>query len=84
MVHVPKLTQRALQRLLGRNVLRLREEQGLSQEELAEASGLSVRNLQRLEVGEVNANLVTIVSLANALGVDPVVLLAPAPKRVKE
>src|SRR5205085_404303 len=51
---------------------RFRRAKGLTQEELAERSGLSVRTIRRLETGEsVNPQLDTVRLLADALGLTP-------------
>ena len=53
------------------NVKRLREKSGLTQEQLAENSGLSLRTVQRMEGAEVTPRSDTIIMLANALNVSP-------------
>ena len=58
-----------LQRILGRNVRRLREAKGLSQEELAHASGIHVTYLSGVENGRRNITVAVLERLANALGV---------------
>ena len=70
-----------LKRTLSRNVLRLRQAAGMSHAELAEASGVSVRTLRRIENGEVDTTLRMIVALGNGLGVDPGTLVAERPER---
>lgn len=52
---------------LGRIILRLREEAGLSQETLAERSGVPVDELQRIEAGVVDADWGTLRHLARGL-----------------
>ena len=55
---------------LGASVRRLRKQRGLSQEELAEAAGLSRRELGRIERGEVEAPRPdTVEQIADAFGV---------------
>lgn len=66
---------RQLQRRLAVNIRLLRRARNLSQEELSSATGLAVRHLQKVEAGEVNVTLRTLVSLAGALDVDPQDLL---------
>ena len=47
---------------------------GLTQKELSEASGVNIRQIQRVELGEANAGNLTarnLIALAEVLGVDP-------------
>lgn len=60
------------------NVRRLRQRRHLTQEELAEAAGLDARYVQRVERGEVNMRLETLVRLAAPLGETPARLLRKA------
>ena len=62
--------------LLGRNVARLRQARGLTQEELAERAGFSQQYLSGLERGARNPTLGTIYEVARALGVSHLDLLA--------
>jgi len=66
-------------RFIGANVQRWRVRRDLTQEKLAEVVGLDARFLRRVERGTVNLRFDTIVRLADALGVEPGVLL----RRVK-
>lgn len=61
--------------LVGRNVKRLREKLGLTQEELAEKSGFSQQYLSDLERGRRNPTIVSVYELAQALGVGHLDLL---------
>jgi transcriptional regulator with XRE-family HTH domain len=61
----------------GTRVQRLRREHGYTQERLAEASGITVRTVQRIEAGN-DASLETQALIARALGVDVGELRAPA------
>lgn len=73
-----KLSPRRVKTDLGHRVRELREIVGLVQEELAEAVGLSTRQLQRVEAGDLNPTLDTLIALANALKTDlPGLLSAP-------
>jgi len=56
---------------LALRVKRLRTQKGISQEFLAEESGLSLRTIQRIENGESNPTGDSIKRLANALNVSP-------------
>jgi transcriptional regulator with XRE-family HTH domain len=56
---------------LAQRVKRLRIQKGMSQEFLAEESGLSLRTIQRTENGESNPTGDSLIRLANALNVTP-------------
>ena len=64
-----------MRKLVGRNAARLRQEAGLTQEQLAERSGLSQQYLSGLEQGRRNPTVVTLYELASALGVSHVELV---------
>jgi transcriptional regulator with XRE-family HTH domain len=59
---------------LGERVRRLREEQALTQVELAEKSGVSISTVARLEQTSWPVRAGTIRKLARALGVPPTAL----------
>lgn len=54
----------------GLNLKRLREQQGLSQEELYYRANLSKNQIGNIERGEVNTTISTIYEIAKALQVD--------------
>lgn len=56
-----------------------RRNKGLSQEQLSALSGVSVRTIQRIEKGAVEAHLATLKLLADVLDVDVAVLLETEP-----
>lgn len=56
---------------LSKRVKELRSRKGLSQEQLAEISGLSLRTIQRIENGETEPRGETLKRLMNALEVSP-------------
>jgi transcriptional regulator with XRE-family HTH domain len=58
-----------LQRLIGRRIAALRIQRGVTQEALAEQSDVDARYIQRIEAGEVNLTLETLVRIANVLRV---------------
>ena len=59
---------------LGERVRRLREEQALTQAELADRSGVSLSTVSRLEQTSWPVRAGTIRKLAHALGVQPIAL----------
>lgn len=63
--------------LVGTNVRRLREAQGMTQEQLAERSGFGQNYLSDLERGRRNPTVVTVFELAQALNTTPALLLTP-------
>lgn len=63
--------------LVGRNVKRIRERKGLTQEKFAELSGFSQQYISGLENGKRNPSIVTIYELAKALGVSHMDLVRP-------
>ncbi len=64
-----------MRKLVGRNVKRIRQEKGLTQEQLAEVSGFSQQYISGLEQGRRNPTVVTVYELAMALGVSYMELL---------
>jgi transcriptional regulator with XRE-family HTH domain len=67
-----------MRKLVGRNVKRVRQEKGLTQEQLAELSGFSQRYISGLEPGRRNPMVVSLYELATALGVSHMELLHSA------
>jgi transcriptional regulator with XRE-family HTH domain len=76
-----------MRRLVGANVLRIRLERGLSQEELAARSGFNQHYISELEAGKRNPTIISLHEIAQSLGVAPADLLTQAetrkPKRSK-
>lgn len=65
---------------LGENLARIRTARGITQDELAQSSGVSVDTISRLERGtHASARRSTLQALALALGTDPARLLGIAP-----
>lgn len=54
---------------IGSNVRRLRQEKHMTQEKLAEAAGLSLKMIQKLEVGQRGFRMETIIRIAITLDV---------------
>jgi transcriptional regulator with XRE-family HTH domain len=54
-------------RNLGANVRRERVRRGLTQAELAEKADLALRNIQRIEAGEINILVTTALRIQHAL-----------------
>ncbi len=55
---------------LGRKILELRQEKGLTQEELVEQCNISVRTIQRIEAGDVTPRAYTVKTILAALDRD--------------
>jgi transcriptional regulator with XRE-family HTH domain len=70
-----------MRKLVGRNVKRIRQDRGLTQEELAERSGFSQQYISGLEQGRRNPTIVSIYELATALGVSHTELVRPTEER---
>ena len=65
-----------IRKLVSDNTARIRKERGLTQEALAERSGLSQQNISRLDNGQRNPTIVTLYELACALEVGHLDLIA--------
>ncbi|MFC7357772.1 multiprotein-bridging factor 1 family protein [Jejudonia soesokkakensis] len=55
---------------LGQQILKLRKQKGLTQEELVEQCNINVRTIQRIEAGEVTPRSYTIKTIMDVLGFD--------------
>ena len=58
------------QPLLGKKIIELRTQKGLTQEDLVEKCNINVRTIQRIESGETTPRIYTIKIILNALGLD--------------
>jgi transcriptional regulator with XRE-family HTH domain len=67
--------------LVGGNVRRIRLKKGLSQENLADISGLSQQYLSGLENGKRNPTVITVYEIAQALGVSHMDLMRPTRRK---
>lgn len=70
-----------MRKLVGKNVRSARVKAGLTQEQLADASGYSQQYLSGLEQGLRNPTVITVFELATALGVSHIDLLMPSKAR---
>jgi transcriptional regulator with XRE-family HTH domain len=59
----------------GVHVRQLRERKNMSQQDLANDCSMSKRQIGRIERGEINTSLGTIINIANALDIEPKDLL---------
>ena len=73
-----------MRKLVGRNVKRVRQEKGLTQEQLAEVSGFSQQYISGLEKGQRNPTVVTLYELSLALSVNYMDLLKPDAQAKRE
>lgn len=64
-----------MRKVVGSNFARLRRTSGLTQEEIAERSGLSQQYISGIERGTRNPTVVTLAQIAKALGVHHIELL---------
>lgn len=65
-----------LKEIMARNLRRIRHDKHLTQEELADRSGLSARYIGAIERAEMSASITVLGQIAEALGVEPDALLA--------
>jgi transcriptional regulator with XRE-family HTH domain len=66
-----------MRRVVALNLRRLREQAGLSQEELAARAGLARTYISGIENGRRNPTVIVLYEIATQLGADPRELLAP-------
>jgi transcriptional regulator with XRE-family HTH domain len=66
-----------MRKLVGQNLKRIRQEKGLTQEQLTDLSGFSQQYISGLEQGRRNPTVVTLYELATALGISHVELVQP-------
>jgi transcriptional regulator with XRE-family HTH domain len=63
--------------LVGLNFRKLRASKGLTQEKVAELTGISQQYLSSLEAGKRNPTVVTLFELTDPLGAKPIDLVRP-------
>ena len=73
-----KGAERRVLREVGARIRAAREAAGLSQEDAAHRAGIDYKRWQRLEAGQVNATVRTLVRVSGAVKTDFWSLLAPA------
>lgn len=66
--------------VFGRNLRRVRVARKLTQEQLAERADLNPRTLQKIEAGEINLLVTTVMRLRRALGCKWEELMVPEAK----
>lgn len=75
MLHYPHTMMNDIQSIIGKNIYELRISQQLTQEKLAELTGLHRTYIGGVERGERNVSLKNIVRIARALEVSPAHLM---------
>jgi len=65
---VPSKSEKAKLKAFGANLRRERTRKGLTQEKLAELADLNTRTVQKIEAGNINILLTTVLRLRKALG----------------
>ncbi|WP_432284706.1 helix-turn-helix transcriptional regulator [Aminobacter sp. BA135] len=69
-----------LKEVMARNLRRARHDKKLTQEELADRAGLSMRYIGAIERGDVSASVTVLGQIADALEIDPSDLLKESSK----
>lgn len=64
-----------LKEVMAKNLRRARHDKKLTQEELADRAGLSMRYVGSIERGDVSASVTVLGQIADALGIEPAELL---------
>lgn len=70
-----------LKEIMARNLRLARHDKQLTQEELADRAGLSMRYVGAIERGDVSASVTVLGQIADALEIEPGDLLKKAPAR---
>lgn len=69
-----------LKEIMAKNLRRVRHDRKLTQEELADRAGLSMRYVGAIERGDVSASVTVLGQIADALEIEPGELLKKASK----
>ena len=74
------MEKQELLKYLGANIKRIREEKGMTQQELASLCNFEKSNMSRLEAGNTNPTIYTLYKVAQALKIDltDLILIADA------
>jgi transcriptional regulator with XRE-family HTH domain len=67
---VTAFTLKELRELFGANLLRIREERGLTHQQLASTTGLTVGYISAVEKGKIDIRIENIYALSVGLGID--------------
>ena len=65
-----KITDETLLKAFGKNLRKLREDRGLSQEALANDADIPINQVGRIERGEINTTISTANAIAKALKIE--------------
>jgi transcriptional regulator with XRE-family HTH domain len=65
-----KVRNEEVMMLFGKNVSKIRNDKGITQEELAEEAKISQVQVARIESGRLNTSISTLIAIATALGVN--------------
>lgn len=78
------MNEQVLQNIYTSNIKRLRKAKGLSQVDLAKLTGMSSKFISYIESGHQWGSFKSLVTLSEALGVEPFELLRPRGKHPNE
>ncbi|MBK7131102.1 MAG: helix-turn-helix transcriptional regulator [Crocinitomicaceae bacterium] len=65
-----KVRDEKILRRFGENLRKIRKSKGMSQEDLAYESDLTLSQIARIETGRLNTSICTVYAIAKGLGVD--------------
>lgn len=58
-------------KLFGKNLKKVRKDKGITQEQLSYDTGIELRQIGRIERGEINTGISTVMDIADALKINP-------------